>query len=117
MSQLDLHQFPDEDAVLSAADTARLLGVTKITLHRMRQREGCDGLPWVQVTPGRIGYMRRDVRAYLIARRRGALPEQRNLEAAKRNKSRRDRGSEGPLVAPARIATKPPSRRQASEMI
>jgi len=67
---------PDEDTVLSAADTARLLGVSKYTLLRMRQREGCDGLPWVQITPGRLGYMRRDVRAYLVARRVGMLPEQ-----------------------------------------
>jgi len=64
----------DEDACLSTGETAALLGVDKITLLRMRQLEGCGGLPWVRVSPGRIGYMRRDIRAYLAARRVGALP-------------------------------------------
>ena len=67
---------PDEDAVLTVAETARLLGVSKFTLLRMRQRESCGGLPFVQLSPGRIGYLRRDVRAYLAACRVGALPDQ-----------------------------------------
>jgi hypothetical protein len=77
-----LPNFTIDDAVLTAADTARLLGVSKFTLLRMRQREDCDGLPFVQLSPGRIGYLRSDVRAYIAARRVGALPSQRNPKAA-----------------------------------
>jgi predicted DNA-binding transcriptional regulator YafY len=72
----------DEDACLSAAETAQLLGVDKITLLRMRQLEDCGGLPWVRVSPGRIGYMRRDIRAYLASRRVGALPVQGEMAVA-----------------------------------
>jgi hypothetical protein len=61
----------DDDAVSTVAYTARLLGVSEITLLRMRQREDRGGLPFVQLSPGRIGYLRRDVRAFLEARRVG----------------------------------------------
>jgi hypothetical protein len=64
-----------EDAVLTADDTARLLGVSKITLLRMRQRPSADGLPFVRLSAHRIGYVRRDVLAFLAARRVGALPD------------------------------------------
>ena len=64
-----------EDTVLTATDTAKMLGVSKFTLMRMRQRPGADGLPFVQLSPNRIGYVRRDVMAFLAARRVGALPE------------------------------------------
>jgi hypothetical protein len=63
-----------EDAVLTAAETATLLGLSKFTLLRMRQRPGSDGLPFVQLSPNRIGYVRRDVLAFLAARRVGGLP-------------------------------------------
>jgi hypothetical protein len=68
--------IPTEDAVLTVAETARLLSVSKFTLLRMRQRQGCAGLPFVQLSPGRIGYLRQDVLAFLKARRVGALPEE-----------------------------------------
>src|SRR3954468_13993193 len=58
-------------AVLTVADTARLLGVSKFTLLRMRKRK--DGLPFVRLSPGRIGYLRSDVHAYIAARRVGSL--------------------------------------------
>lgn len=67
---------PDtENAVLTAAETASLLGVSKFTLLRMRQRTAADGLPFVKLSPNRIGYVRRDVLAFLAARRVGALSE------------------------------------------
>ena len=65
--------IPNDDSVLTVAETARLLSVSKFTLLRMRQREGCGGLPFVQLSPGRIGYLRRDVRGFLVARRVGSL--------------------------------------------
>lgn len=65
----------NEDGVLTAAETARLLGVSKFTLLRMRQRPDADGLPYVKLSPHRLGYMRRDVLAFLAARRIGVLPE------------------------------------------
>lgn len=66
---------PDDDRVLTAAETAVLLGVSEFTLLRKRQRPKADGLPFVQLSPNRIGYRLGDVRAFLLARRVGALPE------------------------------------------
>ena len=65
---------PLDDAVLTAAETAAQLGLSKFTLLRMRQRPNADGLPFVQLSPNRIGYVRCDVRAFLNARRVGELP-------------------------------------------
>jgi hypothetical protein len=65
-----------EDQVLSPRDTAKQLGCSEFTLLRMRQRPNSDGLPWVRLTAGRIGYRRGDIRAYLLARRVGTTPEQ-----------------------------------------
>jgi predicted DNA-binding transcriptional regulator AlpA len=67
---------PLEDAaVLTATETAAMLGVSKFTLLRMRQRSAADGLPFVKLSPNRIGYLRSDVQAFLAARRVGVLPE------------------------------------------
>jgi hypothetical protein len=63
--------------VLSPAETARLLGVHKLTLLRMRQRDDYGGLPYVRLSSNRIGYVWHDVQAFLAARRVGVLPEQR----------------------------------------
>ncbi len=71
----------EDDLVLTAAETAQLLSVSTFTLLRMRQRDDTGGLPFVQLSPGRIGYSRRDVRAYVAARRVGSLPNS-NAEAA-----------------------------------
>jgi hypothetical protein len=64
-----------DDAVLTAAETANMLRVSSITLLRMRQRPDADGLPFVRLSQHRIGYVRRDVLAFLAARRVGALPQ------------------------------------------
>ena len=64
-----------EDAVLTATDTARMLGVSKFTLMRMRKRPAADGLPFVKLSPNRIGYVRRDILAFIAARRVGTLQE------------------------------------------
>ncbi len=63
----------DNDQVLSAIDTARKLGVSKITLLRMRKLPDAGGLPYVRLSANRVGYIRRDLRAYLAARRVGKL--------------------------------------------
>ena len=76
------NRIPNDDAVLTVAGTAQLLSVSKFTLLRMRQREGCGGLPFVQISPGRIGYLRRDVQSFLAARRIGSLPTLNSAEAA-----------------------------------
>jgi hypothetical protein len=65
----------DDYAVLTEPEVRRLTGLSKITLLRMRKRDDCGGLPYIQLSPGRIGYMRRDTCAYLIARRVGSLPQ------------------------------------------
>jgi hypothetical protein len=66
---------PSEDAVLTAAETAAQLGLSKFTLLRMRQRPNADGLPFVKLGPNRIGYVRRDVLAFLAARRVGVVSQ------------------------------------------
>ena len=53
----------DDDAVLTVSDTAQLLGVSKFTLLRLRQREGAGGLPFVQISPGRLGGIKSRTRA------------------------------------------------------
>ncbi len=68
--------IPTDDAVLTAAETAALLGVSKFTLLRMRQRPDADGLPFVKLSPHRIGYVRSDVRAFLASRRVGSVDTQ-----------------------------------------
>jgi hypothetical protein len=71
----DVRPIPTEDdAVLTAAEVERILGLGRFTLIRMRQRPNCDGLPYVQLSSNRIGYVRRDVMAFLAARRKGSLP-------------------------------------------
>ena len=72
-----------DDNVLTAAEVARLLSVSEFTLLRMRQRPSADGLPFVKLSANRIGYIRRDVLAFLAARRVGILPLRR-LTATRR---------------------------------
>jgi hypothetical protein len=68
--------LPDDDRVLTAAETAKLLGVSEFTLLRKRQRPNADGLPYVMLSPKRLGYRLGDVRAYLRSRRVGSLPKE-----------------------------------------
>src|SRR2546421_604146 len=86
----------DDDRVQTAADTARQLGVSEFTLLRMRQSDNSGGLPFVQLSPGRIGYLRGDIRAYLVARRVGTLPEAGNAGVARN-------GSHYPTDSPSRL--------------
>jgi len=72
--------FPDTDFALSPSQVAHILGLNKITLIRMRQRPDQGGLPFVQLSPGRIGYMRSDVQAYIAMRRVGSLPSRSAAE-------------------------------------
>lgn len=75
--------IPEDYAVLTEAEVRQQLRISKITLLRMRQRDDRGGLPFVQLSPGRVGYLKADVQAYLLARRVGALPaESEQLEAA-----------------------------------
>jgi len=66
---------PGDIYVLTAEHTAQKLGLSKITLIRMRQRADCGGLPFVRLSQHRIGYLSSDVDAFLAARRVGKLPE------------------------------------------
>jgi hypothetical protein len=65
----------DNERVLTVDETAGLLGVSTFTLLRMRQRPNADGLPFVQLSPKRIGYRLCDIRSYLQACRVGSLLE------------------------------------------
>jgi hypothetical protein len=65
----------DNDRILTVGEVIGMLGVSVFTLLRMRQRPNADGLPYIQLSPKRIGYRLGDVRAYLRARRVGALTE------------------------------------------
>jgi predicted DNA-binding transcriptional regulator YafY len=71
----DLPYTREDCAVLTAAEIAELLGVHKLTLLRMRQREDAGGLPFVMLSEHRVGYLWRDVRAFLAARRVGKVLE------------------------------------------
>lgn len=62
----DLHVLPE-------IEVRRLTGLSKFTLLRMRQSDGAGGLPFVRLSAGRIGYLRRDVHGYLLACRVGSL--------------------------------------------
>jgi predicted DNA-binding transcriptional regulator AlpA len=70
-----------QSAVLTEPEVRQLLGLSKITLHRMRYRPNCGGLPYVKLSPGRIGYLRSDVETYLNECRVGAraAPRERAL--------------------------------------
>jgi hypothetical protein len=63
----------DGDRVLTATETARMLGVSEFTLLRKRRQPGGDGLPFVRLSTNRIGYRLNDLRAFLAARRVGSL--------------------------------------------
>ncbi len=63
----------DNDRVLTADETTALLGLSTFTLLRMRQRPNAGGLPFVRLSPKRIGYRLSDIRSYLQARRVGSL--------------------------------------------
>jgi hypothetical protein len=66
-------QMPNEDTVLTASETSKFLGISEFTLLRMRQRPNAGGLPFVKLSPHRLGYLRRDLLAFLAARRVGTL--------------------------------------------
>jgi hypothetical protein len=70
-SPIALETGLDDDAVLTEPETRKRVRLSKATLIRMRQRPDCGGLPFVQLSPGRIGYLWRDVKAYILARRVG----------------------------------------------
>jgi predicted DNA-binding transcriptional regulator AlpA len=67
--EIDLPPSPQDDAVLNSNEVSQLLGLSKFTLLRMRQRPDLGGLPYIKLSEGRLGYQRRDVRAFLAARR------------------------------------------------
>jgi hypothetical protein len=75
--ELDMTFTPasPEDTVMTPAETARMLGLSEFTLLRKRKESGAGGLPFVRLSQHRIGYIRRDVLAFLAARRVGALPQ------------------------------------------
>jgi hypothetical protein len=64
---------PWEDEILSPRETAKEIDLSEFTLMRMRQSPDAGGLPYVQLSPGRIGYRRGDIRAFLLSRRVGTL--------------------------------------------
>lgn len=67
---------PGEDRVLTAAEAAKQLGLSRFTMLRMRRSPDAGGLPFVRLSQGRIGYRGRDIEAYLFARRVGHLPDE-----------------------------------------
>jgi hypothetical protein len=74
-----------EDEILDAGETAETLNISKFTLLRMRKLPDGGGLPWVRLGMRRVGYRRADVRAYLLARRQGSLPEKPDAEQRRVN--------------------------------
>lgn len=72
---------PQNNVVLTEPEVRRSLRLSKATLIRMRQRPDRGGLPFVQLSAGRIGYLDSDVRAFLAARRVGATEELKGVAA------------------------------------
>jgi len=73
MLDMDNSTIAAEPAVLTEAETAHLLGVSRFTLLRKRQEPDAGGLPFVKLSAHRIGYMRSDIMAFLAARRVGTV--------------------------------------------
>jgi hypothetical protein len=59
----------DDDTVLTEPETRKRVRLSKATLIRMRQSPDLGGLPFIQLSPGRIGYLWGDVKTYILARR------------------------------------------------
>ena len=79
MNEVPADPSPDEDgddgwSVDSPKTMAKSLNLSPATLGRMRQEPDCGGLPYVKLSANRIGYLRRDWRAFLAARRVGSSP-------------------------------------------
>jgi hypothetical protein len=72
----------EADTVLDAPTTAKQIGMSPHTLWRMRQRSDAGGLPWVQLSAGRIGYRLGDIRRYLLSRRVGVAAGEDEAVAA-----------------------------------
>ena len=65
----------DEDDVIDpTSKVQQVLGVSKDTLERMRKLPNAGGLPFIRLSANRIGYRRGDWRAFIAARRFGAIP-------------------------------------------
>lgn len=63
----------DKRVIYTVPEVAEMLGVSTFTLLRKRQQPDAGGLPFVQLSTNRIGYLRADVEAFLRARRVGKL--------------------------------------------
>ena len=71
------------EAVLSTREVSQALGLSIITIKRMRKLADCGGLPFVRLSSARIGYLRSDVHDFLAARRVGAAhPRPESVERA-----------------------------------
>jgi hypothetical protein len=75
------------EAVLSTREVSQALGLSTITVKRMRKLADCGGLPFVKLSTGRIGYLRRDIISYLATRRVGTLPGEPSAQAPRRDRS------------------------------
>jgi hypothetical protein len=63
-----ISQKLQHDPILSPADASKLIGVSKKTWHRHWRHK----VPVIQLSPGRVGVRRSDLRAALQARCEGA---------------------------------------------
>lgn len=64
-----------KEVVLRTAEAAKYLGIASSTLTKSRLKPGADTVPWVRLTSRRVGYLVRDLDAYLEARRRTGTAE------------------------------------------
>ena len=73
--------IPDELLVLTEEQAARLLGLTKFTLHRMRTKPHLYGAGprSFRLTARRIGYRRVDLEAWIATKSRSRPPPPRPL--------------------------------------
>jgi hypothetical protein len=98
-----------DDSILTRRETAKAINTGLFTLDRKRREPDAGGLPWVQLSPHRVGYRWGDIKAFITARRHGA-PEATG-EAAQREALRGKRAAKARASAKAEKAA---SRRNTS---
>ena len=64
-----IETFMLKEVVLRTAEAAKYLGIAASTLTKSRLKPSADTVPWVRLTSRRVGYLVRDLDAYLDARR------------------------------------------------
>lgn len=61
--------------VLNTVEAAAYVGLSPATLETQRSRRRAKAIPWVELSPGRVGYLIADLDKHLMAHRRDPSAE------------------------------------------